>query len=201
MFGDKLTTANAKITALLGIIAATGFKLNAESISDPKTEASALPTADAFKAHLAEQNKSALSAAVDPLNGQIANLTTAAAVATASVAAFREGLTEAGVKVGEFATAEQGEGNTPEAKAKNAAAKNATMVKTAVETKVAQASAKQIAAAGHPNALDVPPGKSDEPSAAVTPSNATEFNATLKTIKDPGERTAYFRKHRAKFGL
>ena len=196
MFGDKLTAAHAKITSLVALIAATGFKIDAAAILDPKTEASALPTADAFKAHLAGQTTAAVDAATAPLAATISGH----APVAAAHASFVEAFTAAGVKLGDFVAADQGQGNTPEAKAKNAAAANTAMIKTAIETRIASASAKQIAAAGHPHALEVPAGpNADQPSASETPQTKEAFHAALNAITDPGDRTAYFRKHKAKF--
>jgi hypothetical protein len=207
MFGDKLTAANAKINALVALIVASGFqKISAEAVADPKTEASALPSVDDFKAHLQTQQKAAVDAAVSPLNAQIAGLNTkvgelAGKVADADI--LREGITGAGVKLGDFVTADKAEGKTPEDKANAAKAANVATVKGAIETAIASKSAKQIAASGHPNAIDVPAGKQEETSASNpgTPENAEEFKKNLRAIKDPGDRQAYYRKHKAKFGL
>lgn len=200
MFGDKLTTANAKISSLVALIVATGFKLDAASVTDPKTEADALPTADAFKAHLATSAKAAtdaaVSAAVAPLNTQLATLAGVSAEATA----LKTGLADAGVKLGDFVTADKAEGKTPEEKAKAAATANAALVKTAIETSVASKSAKQIAASGHPSALDIAPGGGDAPKATDVPATKADFHATLTSLSGV-ERTTYFRKHKAKFGL
>lgn len=196
MFGDKLTAANAKITSLVALLASTGFAINAAAILDPKTEASEIPGVDSLKAHLAAQNKSAIAAATDPLNAQIATF----AAGALELAAFKQGIADAGLKVGDFITADKAEGKTPEDKAKAAASANAATVKTAIETAVAGKSAKQIAATGHPHALDVPPGGGEAPKAADVPASKADFHATLDTLKG-AERTAYFRKHKAKFGL
>lgn len=202
MFGDKLTTANAKITALLGIIASTGFKLNAEAISDPKTEASAVaPLADAFKTHLGAQQTAAITAATEPLATKLAAADSQLSTLNSQLVAYRDGLSEAGVKLGDFVTSAKADGATDEEKAKAAATANAAMVKTAVANTVAGKSAQQIAGAGHSHALDVAPGGSDTPSAAATPASKADFHAALNAIADPGERTAYFRKHKARFGL
>lgn len=194
MFGDKLTAANAKITSLVALIVATGFKLDAASVADPKNEASSLPSADDLKAHLATQNKAAVDAAVSPLNAQIVNLGADAAAAVA----FRAGFSDAGVKLGDFLSADKAEGQAPDEKAKAAATANAATVKLAIENAVAAKSAKQIAAAGHPHALDVAPGNGDAPKATDIPADKTAFHATLNTLQG-AERTAYFRKHKAKF--
>lgn len=194
MFGDKLTAANAKITSLVALIVASGLKLDAAAIADPKTEASALPSVDDFKAHLATQNKTAVDAAVSPLNAQIVTLGADAAAAVA----FRAGFSDAGVKLGDFIAADKAEGKTPEDKAKAAAAANAATVKLAIENAVAGKAAKQIAGAGHPHALDVAPGNGDAPKASDVPADKAAFHATLNTLQG-AERTAYFRKHKAKF--
>lgn len=203
MFGDKLSNANAKITALVALIGATGFKIDAATILDPKTEASALPTADAFKAHLTEQGKSATLAAVEaataPLNTRIGVLV----VEEAHAVAFRAGIEAAGVKLAGFVTADQAAGDSPEAKAKAAASANAVTVQMAIETAISAKAAKQVAATGHGHALELTPGAEEQKSANEpgTPANAEEFKTNLQGIKDPGARTAYFRKHKAKFGL
>lgn len=201
MFGDKLTNANAKLTSLVALLSSTGFKFDAAAITDPKTEASALPTVAAFSAHLADKNKADIEAAEGRINQTLATVTAQLGAAQAEATAFRAGLTDAGVKLGDFVTAANAEGKTPEEKAKAAAAANAATVKTAVETKITAKAATVITKSGHPSALDVAPGGDDKPSAETEPTTKADFHATLNSFTDAGKRTTYFRKHKAKFGL
>jgi hypothetical protein len=208
MFGDKLAGAHAKINALVALIVAAGFpKINAETAADPKTEAKDLPSAEDFKAHLNGQTKAAVDAATGPLNTKIGELNKAAegfAATAAELAAFKTGLADAGVKLGDFVTAATCEGKDDAEKAKNAAAKNAAMVKEAIGVAVAQKSTKQIAAAGHEHALDIKPGEEAGNKGAAdeaAPTDKADFHAKLGAIKDAGKRNTYFRKHKAKFGL
>lgn len=200
MFGDKLTGATAKIHALVALITASGYtKITAATVADHKTAAEALPSVADYQAHLAAREQTAVEAATAPLATRIAALEIEAAAA----AAYRRGLEEAGIKfTATFATAATAEGETPEAKTAAAAATNAAAVKTAIETAIATRSARAIATTGHPHALDVPPGDSPRSSSeAPTPSSKEEFHSHLRSIQDPGDRTAYFRKHKARFGL
>ena len=195
MFGDRLTAAHAKISSLAALIAATGFKLDLAALTDPKTEATVIPSADEFRAHLAQREKTAVDAAVAPLNVKLGELGAEAFAATA----FRQGLADAGVKVGDFIGADKAEGKTPEEKTKAAAAANAAAVKTAVETAVANQSVRQVAAAGHPNAIPVKPGAgAGANDAKAEPQSREEFSRTLESLAG-AERQTYFRKHRAKF--
>ena len=77
----------------------------------------------------------------------------------------------------------------------------AQAVKLAVETAIAAKSAKQIAATGHPHAIDVPAGDDKAGDTTATPASAADFLATYKSIKDPGEANAYFRKHSHRFPI
>jgi hypothetical protein len=191
MFGDKLSTATAKINALVAIIAATGFKIEAATIADAKTEADALPTADAFKAHLEGLTKTAVTNAT-------ATITAARDGEVAKNGAIVAGLSAAGVKLGDFKADDfkVAEGKTL------ADTAGAAAVKSAVETAIAAKSAKQVAGAGHPNALEVAPEtKGNVGDGSATPTNAEEFLATFHALEksDPGKARAYFRKHNAKF--
>jgi hypothetical protein len=200
MFGDKLTTANAKINALLAVLASTGFALASAEITDAKTEASALPTADAFKAHLAARETTAITAATAPLTKQVNDLTAASATATAEASAFRAAFTAAGIKLADFVTPATAEGKTDAEKSAAAAATNAASLKLALETAIAQRSSKQIAAAGHPHALDVPPAGPSAEQSDAAPTTKAEFAAGLAARDGkPAERQAYFRRYTSKF--
>lgn len=177
LFGDKLEAANAKITALTAALAAAGVTF----------EGDAIPTADAVTAKIKANNESAIEAAV----------TAALAEPSAETLAFRSGMSAAGLNGLTFAADDF---KLPEGAEKDALNPAATKVKEAIETKVAAKATKQIASTGHPHAIETPTetgaqtgGTNDDPQ------TAEEFKSALNAIEDPGKRTTYFRKHKAKF--
>jgi len=183
MFGDKLALANATIGTLIGVLGTAGVELDAANML----------SAEEITAKLGAAKKASIEAAV--------KLAIAPAVAEAitgpkaSIAAFEAGLNASGITGLEFVaedfTAPKAEG------ALNGAA---TKIKTAIETRVAKVSARQIAASGHPGSVDVPAGETDDSKAReVTPATKAEFVTTLNGITDPSERTTYFRAHSKKF--
>lgn len=178
MFGDKLAAAQKQIASLTALIASTGFKI----------EAGAEASVEAFKAHLDSQTKTAVDAALAPVAAQ-------AATATVEAAGLRAGIIAAGVKLGEFKAEDfkVGEGKT----ASDSAA--AAGIKTAIETAVAAKSAKQIAASGHPHALPIANDAPEASGGESVPQSKEEFLKAHAAIADPGQKTAYFRKYRARF--
>ena len=180
MFGNKVAALQGQIAGLDALIASTGFKIDAE--------AATLPTPEAFQAHLKGAQDTATKIALNAKDAALAG-------AQSEISALRAGFTAAGIKLGEFSAADyqakEGETLTPAAAA----------VKSALEGALTPRSTRQIAAAGHPAALDVPAGESPGSSASADgePATAADFKTALDAIKDPGARTAYFRKHKAKF--
>lgn len=187
MFGDKLATATAKITALVGLIAATGLKIDAANIADSKTEAGALPGVDTLKAHLAGQEKTAIAAALAPVNAQLS-------AASVELAAYKSALEGAGIALSAVTPADFA------APSADKPAPAIAAIQTAVSNAIAARASKQVAASGHPHAIDVPRGNSAaENSAETAPATAEEFLTQLRAIADPGKRTEFYRKHAARF--
>lgn len=182
MFGNKLAAAQDRIATLTALLAVTGIKIEGEA---------ALPTPEALSAHLAAENKAAAETA---LVDALAPVQSALAAAQAERDALRAGLAAAGIKLGDFTAADH-------ALAEGASETAATAaVKSAVETAITARAARQIAATGHPHALDIKPGEgSASADASSAPSSSEEFMSAFNAIKDPAEKTAYFRKHSRRF--
>lgn len=180
MFGTKIDAANTRIAGLTALLAVAGLTVAADA---------ALPTPEAFKATLAAAQKKAVDEA-------LASVNTALATSTATASAYASGLAAAGVKVGDFKAEDFKTADGAKAGDLNAAA---TSVKTAVGNALAAQSARQIAATGHEAALDVAPSGTNPGTTDVAPETSADFLAKLNAITDGGARTAYLRKHKAKF--
>ncbi|EIQ01624.1 hypothetical protein OpiT1DRAFT_00196 [Opitutaceae bacterium TAV1] len=189
MFGSKLAAAQERTSALAALVASLNLSgFDAAALANLET---ALPTAEALGAQIASGRQAAIDAATAPLNTQLA-------AARADAAALRAGLAAAGVRIADtFDAAALAAGPDGAPSAAVAA------VKDAVTAAVTSAAARQVAAAGHPHALDIPASPSAASDSAAdtdtAPATAADFLKAHAAIKDPAERTTYFRKHAHRF--
>ena len=181
MFGDKKAAATAdRLARVSSLLTVAGIAEGAE-----------LPTPEAFRAQLENGRNAAITEATAPLQ-------TALDAAKSENTAFRAALAAAGIV---FA-GEQNAGAIQLAEGETLAGKVTAAIQTAVSTAATKSAAKQVAASGHPNAIEVPSDKqagNNGDASAETPASAEEFMKAHAAITDPAKKTEYFRKHAHRF--